>query len=98
VWFNGFTMMTQTTPRAIHWRQRTQVGFKHESYTDVTTYTVPFSGEYDQKAMSAALWRMSNSRPSTGLSGYGNTTFSLLGLDPQRPNHILVKSSFYVGD
>lgn len=81
----------------IHWGKREQIDHRMESFYDITVYTVPFSGSYDENA----VWAAFAGNRFGGVSGnllYGGRGFRPTGLDPKRPNHILVEFTFAIGD
>lgn len=63
------------------------------------TYTVPFIGTYDSDRMANAVARKLSSRgPGIPGSSYGNISARFLGRDTDRPGHVLIYTSFYIGE
>ncbi len=83
------------------WSKRRQIDRRFTSWLDITTYAVPYTGEYNfndpEYRLFSVVSRMSHSGGIPG-SSFGAENYRLIGKHPDLPNHAIIEVSFNIGE
>ena len=71
----------------LHWGKRERVKFEQQTWRDITTYRVKFSGKFNTTEIRRAM--------ETKLGGY---PMSVVDVAQENDEHVMIQVSYSIGD